>query len=99
MSSKWNPFNAVAPGGYMIKEVMDEKNKVEMPILSEDQKMELQERIVEACNNQTLVTIRYFNRGNINIKEGIIEKIDANARKIVLNGGFSIFFSQIIEIC
>jgi len=98
MSSKWNPFNAVAPGGYMIKEVMEEKNKVEMPILSEDQKMELQERIIEACNNQTIVTIRYYNKGNIKNIEGIIDKIDPNARKIILNQGFSIFFSQIIEI-
>ncbi len=98
MSSKWNPFNAVAPGGYMIKEVMDEKNKVEMPILSEDQKMEIQEKIFEAFNNQEIINITYFRGGNMYNIEGIIEKIDINSRKIVINNGIPVFFSQIIEI-
>lgn len=98
MSSKWNPFNAVAPGGYMVKEVMKEKNKVEMPILSEDQKMEIQERIFEAFNNQEIITITYFRGGNMYNIEGIIEKIDINSRKILINSEISVFFSQIIEI-
>ena len=57
MSSKWNPFNAVAPGGFMVNEVLKEKNKIDMPILSDDQKMELQERIFEAYNNQYTIKI------------------------------------------
>ena len=57
MSSKWNPFNAVAPGGFMVNEVLKEKNKIDMPILSDDQKMELQERIFEAHNNQEIIKI------------------------------------------
>ena len=60
MSSKWNPFNAVAPGGMMVNEVLREKNKIEMPILSDDQKMALQERILEAHNNQEIIKIKYF---------------------------------------
>ena len=98
MSSKWNPFNAVAPGGYMVKEVMKEKNKVDMPILSEDQKMEIQERIFEAFNNQETIHITYFRGGNMYNIEGIIEKIDINSRKIVINSEISVFFSQIVEI-
>ena len=34
---KWAPFSAVAPGAYMVNEVLSKKNKVKMPILSEDQ--------------------------------------------------------------
>lgn len=98
MSSKWNPFNAVAPGGFMINEVLKEKNKIDMPILSDDQKMELQERIFEAYNNQDTIKIKYFRGGRLYITEGKVIKIDANAHKIVLNGGFSVFFSQIVEI-
>ena len=98
MSSKWNPFNAVAPGGYMVKEVMKEKDKVEMPILSDDQKMAIQERLFEAFNNQEIVNITYFKAGNIYNIEGIIEKIDQNTRKIVINNDISVFFSQICEI-
>ena len=98
MSSKWNPFNAVAPGGFMVNEVLKEKNKIDMPILSEDQKMELEKKILGAHNNQEIVKIKYFRGGRLYITEGKIEKIDTNARKIVLNGGFSVFFSQICEI-
>ncbi len=98
MSSKWNPFNAVAPGGFMVNEVLKEKNKIDMPILSDDQKMELQERIFEAYNNQDTIKIKYFRGGRLYITEGKVIKIDANAHKIVLNGGFSVFFSQIVEI-
>ena len=98
MSSKWNPFNAVAPGGFMVNEVLKEKNKIDMPILSDDQKMELQERIFEAYNNQDTIKIKYFRGGRLYITEGKVIKIDANAHKIVLIGGFSVFFSQIVEI-
>ena len=98
MSSKWNPFNAVAPGGYMVNEVLKEKNKIEMPVLSDDQKMEIQEKIVDAYNNQEIIKIKYFRAGRLYITEGKIEKIDINSHKIVLNGGFAVFFSQIIEI-
>ena len=98
MSSKWNPFNAVAPGGMMVNEVLREKNKIDMPVLSEDQKMELQERILEAHNNQEIIKIKYFRGGKLYTTEGKVKKIDANARKIVLNGGLSVFFSQIVEI-
>ena len=98
MSSKWNPFNAVAPGGMMVRDVMSEKEKVEMPILSEDQKMELQEKMLEAYNNQEEVSIKYFKGGRMLFTTGIIDKIDQNTHKVVLDTGFSVFFSQIIEI-
>lgn len=98
MSSKWNPFNAVAPGGFMVNEVLREKNKIDMPVLSDDQKTAIQERILEVHNNQEIVKIKYFRGGRLYITEGKVEKIDINAHKIVLNGGFSVFFSQIVEI-
>ena len=98
MSSKWNPFNAVAPGSMMVKDVLDEKDKVDMPILSEDQKMALQEKLFDAFNNQEIIKIKYFKAGKFYIIEGKIDKIDVNSHKIILNSGFFVFFSQIIEV-
>ena len=98
MSSKWNPFNAVAPCGFMVNEVLREKNKIDKPVVSDDQKTAIQERILEVHNNQEIVKIKYFRGGRLYITEGKVEKIDINAHKIVLNGGFSVFFSQIVEI-
>lgn len=97
MMSKWNPFNAVASGDYMINDVMKEKNKVSMPILSEDQKLELQNKMFEAFYNQEMINVKYFKAGKVYIIEGIITNIDQNSHKIVLNSDISVFFSQIIE--
>ena len=97
MMSKWNPFNAVASGDYMINDVMKEKNKVSMPILSEDQKLELQNKMFEAFYNQETINVKYYKAGKVYITEGIITNIDQISQKIVLNGVFSVFFSQIID--
>lgn len=97
MMSKWNPFNAVASGDYMINDVMKEKNKVSMPILSEDQKLELQNKMFEAFYNQEMINVKYFKAGKVYIIEGIITNIDQNSHKIILNSDISVFFPQIIE--
>ncbi len=97
MSSKWNPFNAVASGEYMINDVLEEKNKERMPVLSDDQKEEIQNRMFEAFNNQEVINVKYFKNGKFYVKEGKITNIDQNTHKIVLNGEFSVYFSQIIE--
>lgn len=97
MSSKWNPFNAVASGEYMINDVLEEKNKERMPVLSDDQKEEIQNRMFEAFNNQEVINVKYFKNGKFYVKEGKITNIDQNTHKIVVNEEFSVYFSQIIE--
>ncbi|MGN1371845.1 MAG: YolD-like family protein [Candidatus Coprovivens sp.] len=97
MNSKWNPFNALTSGEYMINDILKEKNKVKMPILSDDQKQELQERMFEAFNNQEVIKIKYYKDGNIYIKDGKITNIDKNNRKIIINHTDYLFFSQIIN--
>ena len=97
MNSKWNPFNAVASGEYMVNDVLKEKNKLKMPILSDDQKQELQNRMFEAFNNQEIIKVKYFKSGNLYVKEGKITNIDQNLHKIIINQTFPVFFSQIIE--
>lgn len=95
--SKWNPFNAVASGDYMIGEVLEKKNKMKMPILSDDQKEQLQCKMLEAFNNQETIKIKYFKNGNIYIKEGRITNIDSNSHKITLDSKYFVYFSQIID--
>lgn len=97
MSSKWNPFNAVASGEYMINDVLEEKNKEKMPVLSDDQKEVIQNKMFEAFNNQEVIKVKYFKNGKFYIKEGKITNIDPNTHKIVINEEFSVYFSQIIE--
>ena len=95
---KWAPFSAVAPGTYMVNEVLEKKNKVTMPTLSEDQIEEISHRVIESFNNKDVVWIKFFRGGKYYKKQGIIATIDRNTAKITLSDGFVVFFSQIIEI-
>ena len=96
--SKWAPFNAVAPGDEMIKEVLKRKNVVKMPILSDDQINEIEKKVVNSFNNQVKIRIKYFRGGRFYLREGIVVNIDVLGRKIALNDEYNLFFSQIIEI-
>ncbi len=98
-SSKWAPFAAVADGHGMINEVLSKRNKVEMPILSEDQIQVLEEKINEAFHNNEYVKIKYYKDGRFLIKEGKIKRIDKYDRKIVFFPNFPLFFSQIVDFC
>ena len=63
--------NAVAPGGFMVNEVLREKNKIDMPILSDDQKAEIQERILEVHAKKIKVAddvTEIIDQGDITIK-------------------------------
>lgn len=95
---KWAPFAAVAPGSVLVNEVLAKKNKVKMPVLSDDQIQEINNKITTAFHNKDIIKVRYYRSGKYYEKRGIIEEIDVNTAKIVLNDGFSVFFSQIIEI-
>lgn len=95
---KWQPFNAVVNGNFMINQVLEEKNKIKMPILSDDQKLEIQEKLFEALNNKENIKIKFFKEGKVYLKEGIIEHINEFKRNLVMNDNFVVFFSQIIEI-
>jgi len=96
--AKWAPFNAVAPGDEMVKDVLKRKYVVKMPILSDDQINEIEEKVLISYNNQTKIKVKYFRSGRYYLREGIVSNIDALGRKIALNGNYSLFFSQIIEI-
>ena len=96
--AKWAPFNAVAPGDEMVQEVLKRKNVVKMPILSDDQINEIENKVINSYNNQTKVRIKYFRGGRYYLREGIVVNIDILGRKIALNDEYNLFFSQIIEI-
>lgn len=94
---KWQPFSAVIPSSNMINDVLKEKNKIKMPILSEDQNRELQNKMLTFYNNEETITVKYYRAGKLYKLEGKITNIDQNTHKIIINNHFSIFFSQIID--
>jgi len=95
---KWQPFNAVAPGSFMVEEALKEKNKIKRPVLSDDQKQVLQDRVLEGYQNQEEMKIIYFKNGRLFKVEGIINDIVRQERKLIINGKLEIYFSQIVKI-
>ena len=96
--AKWAPFNSVVPGKEMVSDVLKRKNVVKMPILSEDQINELENKLINSYNNQNEIRIKYFRGGRYYLRKGIVVNIDVLGRKIILNDNYNLFFSQIIEI-
>lgn len=95
---KWQPFSSVVPSSIMINDVLKEKNRIKMPVLSDDQKQDLQVNVIEAYNNQDIIKVKYYKGGRFYLKQGRITNIDENKHKITINNDLEVFFSQIIEI-
>ena len=95
---KWQPFSTVASSNTLINEVLKKKNRLKMPILSEDQISNIENKILNSYKLQIPIRIKYYKNYSIFLKEGIISKIDINSKKIFINNNSTLYFSQIIEI-
>lgn len=78
---KWLPFKSLVGQEKYIEELKEKKKKVEKPILSDDQKEEINEVLVSLLRND-LVEITYFSNGRIISKEDIFVKCDLNIKRI-----------------
>ena len=94
---KWQPFDSVVSSKSVVKSLIKEKSKIEKPILSEEEMMEIEEKIIEAYYLQENVTVQIFKDGFLTTLTGKIKKID-HISKIVYLNSTRIFFRQIIHI-
>lgn len=94
----WAPFNSVLNGEQALNELAKEKRKINKPLLSEDQKSQLEEKIIEAFEQKDEINISYYESGQIKMVKGIIVKLDPVKRKIYLNNQISLHFSNILNI-
>lgn len=94
---KWEPFNSVAPSSRIISDVMNEKNKVKKPILSEDQLHEIEKRLMEAFSANIEIDLVYYENGYLRTILDKIKKIDYVGKKIYLLSKI-IYFNQILSV-
>ena len=94
---KWQPFNSVVSSKVMINELLNEKNKIVMPNLSEEQKNNLEQKIIIAYYEKENIHIDYFYQGKIFNIYSKIKKIDFTFHKIYLNNK-TLIFEQIIKV-
>lgn len=85
-------------GQEVLKKLAEEKNKVAKPTLSDEQKMQLEEKIRCFFEQKENVDILYYEAGQTKTLTGIITKLDPIKRKIIINNKISLYFSNILEI-
>lgn len=81
---KWQPFASLPEQANYINRLIHEMNKIEKPILSEDQMNELNEKLYLCFENKEYVRIQYFHEGYLYLVEGIIYKVDSLKHKIMV---------------
>ena len=92
---KWAPFNSVVPTKKIVNEIVSKKNKISMPILSEDQIQTIIEEITTSYHSKSIIKIKYYYNGMIKYEEGKINYIDTYKKMIWINNK-NIYLSQII---
>ncbi|WP_269909098.1 YolD-like family protein [Staphylococcus aureus] len=73
---KWSPFKSVSDQYKLLDEYIEEQNKVEMPLLSDDQLQILNETVYYNSMNNILTELSYWDNGYINSMECYINKVD-----------------------
>lgn len=94
---KWMPFNSVVSSSQIVKEIINEKSKIPMPILSNDQKTYIEEKIINAYYEHEKIKVTYYYAGKIFSYEGNIKKIDSIYHKIYFYNK-TLLFHQIIKV-
>lgn len=95
---KWAPFNSVTPSKEIINKLIKEKQKINKPILSNEQLENLQHDLLEAYNNEIKTIINYYKNGVIYKEIGVIKILDLSHERIILNNNKIIYFNQILKI-
>ena len=94
---KWAPFNSVVNSKEMTNELIKERQKVNIPELSDDNYHDIEDTIVKAYFTKAAVTITYFENGYLYTITDKIKKIDQIYKLIYLNTK-KLLFKQIIKI-
>lgn len=95
---KWLPFNSLIPSNEIIKSLKEKRNSKQMPTLSEDELLELEELIKKAFHTKEKIQVTYFWQNKFYTKLGFIKNIDSNQNKIYFDDYTSLYFEQILKI-
>lgn len=95
---KWAPFNSVINGNQLLDEINYERNRISKPILSEEQIADLEENIITAYSERSIINLYFYKNGCINIINGQITKLDPANKIIIINNKTRIYFNNIIDI-
>ena len=81
---KWQAFKTMPEQYERLEQYIQDQNKVEKPILSDDQLKELNQKLAFKMFNDPEIVVRYFKDGYIHKKSGYIHKVDALEQKLYM---------------
>ncbi|WP_105996394.1 YolD-like family protein [Staphylococcus agnetis] len=82
---KWQPFKTIPKQYEMIDQFIENQNKIDLPILSEDQLQEINENVALKLGKNVVSTITYWDNGYIQSKDCFIKKLDRLEGKLIIN--------------
>lgn len=95
---KWAPFDSVTSSKALVRRIANEKEKIQMPQLSEEQLDNIEENLKNAYYRNDEVVIKYYSNGKIFSKKCWIAEVDLNNKKILLSDNSKVYFGQIVNI-
>ncbi|EMB9404438.1 YolD-like family protein [Staphylococcus pseudintermedius] len=86
---KWQPFKTVPQQYEIINQYIDDQNKIDMPLLSQEQLEEINNKVTYKINNRIISEINYWEKGYIYSKCCYIEMVDkiSGIMKVVEENG------------
>ncbi|MBF7023655.1 YolD-like family protein [Staphylococcus kloosii] len=73
---KWQPFATIPEQYERLEQYMLDQNKIERPILSDDQLKELNSKLIDKMFNDPYIELKCFSNGYINNEIGYVHKVD-----------------------
>jgi hypothetical protein len=93
---KWAPYKSLVEQEKYLKKLHEDGQKVEKPLLSEDEAQEINEILVNYQGEE--LEIKYWRNNKINTVISILNKIDPNNKKIVLPERRAIYFNELVSL-
>ncbi|HGO3240033.1 TPA: YolD-like family protein [Staphylococcus aureus] len=84
---KWAPFKTVSDQYKLLDEYIEEQNKVDMPLLSDDQLQILNETVYYNSMNNILTELSYWDNGYIDSIQCYIDKVDTLEHVMIVTNG------------
>jgi len=79
---KWQAFKTMPEQYEQLEQYIQDQDKIDKPILSDDQLNELNETLVYKMFHNPDITVSYFEGGYIQKKSGQIHKVDSLEQKL-----------------
>ncbi len=92
---KYQPYDALEGFSEVIENTMKEATFIDKPILSEEQELEINDKLLSY--NHDNVKVKYYSLGEIKEVEGIINSIDYLNKKLKISNT-TIFLTNLLDI-